>query len=452
MNRAAKLLVLTIGIAAAAVLLAMSRSPLVALTSHQVVGLAAFAFLAISSEVLATNFASGPGRHVKSSIAFIPVLACALVFPGILVLLTVTLVAVATQVFRRTRNVWVGAFNVFQSALVGGCAALIYNTIASWTSFVDPVLGISVPSFPGRVNVLAFAATASAFFGLNILLVTGFMAARQGGGWFSIVGKAIGPGGGNLLYDLLASPLAVFAAFVYMKLSGPGLVMVALPLFLVRYSYISQLQLARVNKDLLFVLVKAIETRDAYTSGHSLRVASLARGIAQDLGFRRRALDNLETAALLHDIGKIEALYIPVLAKPFELSSDERALIRTHALKGSQILLNLSAFSEDIIRAVRHHHEWYDGSGYPDGLRGTDIPLSARIIMACDAIDAMLSDRPYRDALPVNAVEAELRRCSGSQFDPELVSVILQKGTLYRVAAERAPQASTALTLVAGGR
>ncbi len=440
MNRSARVLVLVLAMAAAALIVALPKAPFVALTPSQAGGLATFAFLALFSEGLATSFGAGPARQVASSISFIPLFACALVFPPILVLMTVLMVAAGMQLLRRSRNSWVRTFNLAQYSLAYVTGAIVYHTLA----------GPSISS--GHIYFLPFVGMAVTFFALNVGLVTAFMALRSSASWLSLILKAIGPGGGNLLYDILASPLAVFAALVYLKFSAAWLILVALPLFLVRYSYTSKLQLERVNKDLLFVLVKAIETRDAYTSGHSIRVAALARAIAQDLGFRRKALENLETAALLHDIGKIEALYAPVISKPYELSSEERALIRTHALKGAEILLNLSAFSEDVIRAVRHHHEWYDGSGYPEGLQGEEIPVTARIIMACDAIDAMLSDRPYRNALPVPAVESELRRCSGTQFDPKLIAIILQRGTLNRIAAERTPLSAPTLTLVAGAR
>src|SRR5207253_2912622 len=105
-------------------------------------------------------------------------------------------------------------------------------------------------------------------------------------------------------------------------------------------------------------------------------------------------------------------------SKPYDLTTEERSLIRTHATKGAELLLSLSAFGEDIISAVRHHHERYDGSGYPNGLASADIPIAARIIMVCDSIDAMLSDRPYRPALSVEQANSELRKFAGTQFDP----------------------------------
>jgi putative nucleotidyltransferase with HDIG domain len=160
----------------------------------------------------------------------------------------------------------------------------------------------------------------------------------------------------------------------------------------------------------------------------------LARAIAEDLGEPKRNVERTETAALLHDIGKIDSVYEAVIRKPYDLNASERELIRTHATKGADLLESLSSVSAEVIKAVRHHHERYDGSGYPSGLKGEEIPLAARIIMLCDSIDAMLSDRPYRKALSLEKTRLELIRCSGTQFDPTIVRVILQQNTLERAA------------------
>ncbi len=109
-------------------------------------------------------------------------------------------------------------------------------------------------------------------------------------------------------------------------------------------------------------------------------------------------------------------------------------MIQSHAARGADLLRSLSSVEEEVIKAVRHHHERYDGSGYPDGLAGDEIPLAARVIMLCDSIDAMLSDRPYRRALTVEQARVELLRCSGTQFDPDIVEVILRRNTLERAA------------------
>ena len=185
-------------------------------------------------------------------------------------------------------------------------------------------------------------------------------------------------------------------------------------------------------EDILRVLVKTLETRDRYTSGHSVRVSVLAKSIAEDMGLRPKQIKQVEMAALVHDIGKIEEVYAEIIMKPHALSDVEKLVIRTHATRGADFLKGLSSFSDDVILGVRHHHERYDGAGYPDGVLGESIPLISRIIMICDSVDAMLSDRPYRKALGLHVVREELQRCAGLQFDPKLVDTMLQKGTLER--------------------
>jgi CRISPR-associated endonuclease Cas3-HD len=150
------------------------------------------------------------------------------------------------------------------------------------------------------------------------------------------------------------------------------------------------------------------------------------------MGLPLKLRELVANAALLHDIGKIDPIFTDVLRKPHALTSDERELIQTHATKGAAMLRDLSSVDRDVVAAVRHHHERFDGKGYPDGLAGANIPISARIIMLSDSIDAMLSDRPYRRALTTDQVKAELTRCSALQFDPEIVDVVLRARTLEK--------------------
>jgi putative nucleotidyltransferase with HDIG domain len=250
-----------------------------------------------------------------------------------------------------------------------------------------------------------------------------------------VISNVNGSSAANLLYGFLASPTAILAAVAYDRLHIGGLFLLVMPLLLIRYSYLSKVQLQQANRDLLTVLIKTIETRDPYTSGHSLRVSNLARLIAEDLGLSRRRIEEVETAGLLHDIGKIDTIYTAIIQKPSDLTEEELRVIKTHAVKGADFLKSVTSLSESIIEGVRHHHERYDGMGYPDRLRGDAIPLYSRIIMICDAIDAMLSDRPYRSALTIDRVQDELLRCSGSQFDPEIAGVIIRSNTLSRAEA-----------------
>jgi len=169
-------------------------------------------------------------------------------------------------------------------------------------------------------------------------------------------------------------------------------------------------------------LSATVDARDAYTAGHSRRVQQLALAIGRELGLSQAELDLLGHAALFHDIGKL-AIPDSVLLKPATLSGDEWALMQRHADEGARIIDRLG-FLGDAVPAIRHHHERWDGAGYPDGLAGEEIPLGARIIHVADALDSMLTNRIYRTARPAADALDELRRGAGGQFCPRCVSAL----------------------------
>jgi putative nucleotidyltransferase with HDIG domain len=236
--------------------------------------------------------------------------------------------------------------------------------------------------------------------------------------------------GRTIVNDLMVLPIALLVAFLYFELGVLGLFVALLPLIFIRYSYLSNFRLEAANRDLMQALVKAIETRDPYTSGHSVRVMGLARDIGLAAGLNMRRAAELETAALLHDIGKIEVVYEGIMQKPGALTPDERAVMESHVERGVEILRSLTSLNARIVEGVRHHHELYDGSGYPDRLAGDRIPIFGRIIKLADAIDAMLSDRPYRSALTLEEVNRELERFAGLHFDPGLVEGLIGSAAL----------------------
>jgi response regulator RpfG family c-di-GMP phosphodiesterase len=171
-------------------------------------------------------------------------------------------------------------------------------------------------------------------------------------------------------------------------------------------------------------LVRTLEARDAYTSGHSRRVRALALGLGIRLELSPRQLKRLGLAARLHDIGKV-GLAEGILNKPGALSAQEVASVREHPVIGERILTPIIR-SRDVLAAIRHHHERFDGDGYPDGLRGTEIPDLARIITVADCFDAMTSSRAYRAGLSQDAALNVLCADSGKHFDPTLVPIFVE--------------------------
>lgn len=171
-------------------------------------------------------------------------------------------------------------------------------------------------------------------------------------------------------------------------------------------------------------LAAAIETKDIYTRGHSERVTKYSELIAKELGLPDNDIKDLRLAGLLHDIGKI-GIDESILRKPSKLTNAEFQEIKKHPVFAANILESIPQMKE-IIPVIKHHHERYDGQGYPDGLKDNDIPYFARIISIADTFDAMSSNRPYRDALPLDVCLQEIKNCSGTQFDPEISDIAIK--------------------------
>jgi len=191
-------------------------------------------------------------------------------------------------------------------------------------------------------------------------------------------------------------------------------------------------QLADKNQELrtgyvqtVRALAEAIDAKDRYTRGHSERVGVYASRIARRMGLRREMIERVYIAGLLHDVGKI-GVPDAIITKPDRLSPQEYEEVKKHPEIGARILEPVE-FLREVVPCVRHHHEWFDGSaaGYPQRLCGDDIPLPSRVILVADTIEAMTSNRPYRNALPIDVVVRELHKYSGSQFDPKIVEAFL---------------------------
>lgn len=179
-----------------------------------------------------------------------------------------------------------------------------------------------------------------------------------------------------------------------------------------------------MSLQLMQMLSTTIEAKDEYTKGHSHRVAEYSVLIARELGWNEKELSNLKNAAHLHDIGKI-AIPDTILNKPSKLSEEEFSIIKEHTIIGANILKNISLI-DHVQEIVRNHHERYDGNGYPDGLKGKEIPLHARIVAVADSYDAMSSQRIYRNQLPSEKIIQELENNKGTQFDPKITDIFLK--------------------------
>lgn len=182
-------------------------------------------------------------------------------------------------------------------------------------------------------------------------------------------------------------------------------------------------QLEESYDETLEALGGALDLKDAETEGHCKRVTAFTIAIAKAMKVEHGLLSQISRAAFLHDIGKM-AIPDRILRKPGPLTDDERTIMRTHCEIGYNMLVRIP-FLREAAEIVLAHQEYFDGSGYPRGLAGEQIPLGARIFAVADALDAMISDRPYRSALSIEYAREEVRRCSGTQFDPQVVEVFL---------------------------
>ena len=185
----------------------------------------------------------------------------------------------------------------------------------------------------------------------------------------------------------------------------------------------SKEQLEKAYLESIETLRYTVEAKDTYTRGHSDRVSSYSVLIGKEMGLSENDLKTLKIGGLFHDIGKI-GVSDAILLKESKLTDDEYSEIKNHPAIGKHILSNATIF-QDLIPIVYHHHERYDGKGYPKGLKGEEIPLLARIVGVADAFDAMTSKRSYRDELDIEYVKQEIARCSGTQFDPQIASIFL---------------------------
>ncbi len=326
---------------------------------------------------------------------------------------TVALVALAVGFaeFSKKKQPWIKRlFNVAQQSLAVFAALMTFR-----------YLGGTSLQIKGEMQPIPEASATLVLLIVNSLLVAAVIAISEKKGLLAVWR-------GNVMSSLLnyavSIPWVHAFALVYREFSYIGVLFIGYLLFGLRQLNHATIQLRKYNSELLELLVQTVEMRDPYTSGHSQRVSKYARIIARAVGLPSRQIDRIAIAALLHDVGKIHEIFEPILKKPGKLSPEERAIMELHPLKSVELAAKVSEL-EDVIPAIRHHHENWDGTGYPDRLSGDAIPLGARIIMFADTIDAMTTDRPYRKALSEVEVRAELLRMRGRQFDPNVCDTLI---------------------------
>lgn len=309
-------------------------------------------------------------------------------------------------------------FNVAQIVFAGCVAVFAYLKLG----------GVSLQQDKSW-RFVPHAAAVVLFLTLNTYSVAVAVALAEGKGILKTWAKGSAKG---FLVDFAAIFVVYAFGRAYVDWGGWGLALFCAMLVMLRFTYQSMHQLETTNKELLELFVHTVEYRDPYTSGHSHRVKRFSKIIAQEIGLSPREIEKVSRAALLHDVGKIHEIFAPILMKPGRLTPEERAIMELHPIKSAELVSKISEL-QDIVPAVRHHHENWDGTGYPDQLKGKDIPLESRIIMFADTIDAMTTDRPYRKALGESDVRSELQKWRGIQFDPEICDMLLSSPKFSRL-------------------
>lgn len=350
------------------------------------------------------------GGSSTGSVSFIPVLASAAIAPHWVSIIAVASSSLAGQLVAK-RNALRTIFNPAQEAFALALAILAYRAMG----------GVPLHRIADSGSLSLFALFL-VFFTTNSICVSGALGiVGDRSPWVIWRENTLSA----LPYDFLSLPAILFFVWTYTQYGTVGAFIFAVPLLGIRQLYKVTGQLEQTNKELLELMVAAIEARDPYTSGHSRRVADKARVIAKAIGVGSREIERIVAAALLHDVGKIHEVFGAILSKPGRLTHEEQVIMRTHPVKSAELAAKVTEL-RDVVPLIRHHHENWDGTGYPDGLRAEEIPLGSRIIMFADTIDAMTTDRPYRAALDAAAVRRELLRFRGTQFDPLICDALLR--------------------------
>ncbi len=369
---------------------------------------------------------SAPKAGIGGSVLFVAHLAAAITVGPVGATVVALLSSLATQVWLKREPIKL-LFNVAQLTL---------SLLVGSTLYVLAGGHLGVTTFSNQ-DFVAYATLVFGYFAINSASVSGAVAISRGERfteiWRSQFLRAAG-------YDLVAGGLGLLIGWMYTRFGPFSIFAVTLPIMALRQAYRDNVDLKKANqeleashRELLEYTVKQIEARDPYTSGHSRRVAEYARVLAFEAGLSESDVKNVTTAALLHDVGKVYHEFGALLQKEGRLSPEEKALLQSHPVRSAELIATISNLRGTVELAVRHHHENFDGTGYPDGLRGESIPIGSRIIMIADTLDAMTTDRPYRAALKFERVVEEFRTYGGRQFDPRLAELAIQSHSIRRL-------------------
>jgi putative nucleotidyltransferase with HDIG domain len=421
------LLVFVLGIGAAILSApAVIREP----TSALIVLIVALVIAAL--DYYPVSLYSSQKNNVEVTISIAVKMAAILLFPPPVVILSVFLGTLFAELL--LKRIWYRLiFNVGMMTVECAAVVLLYNAL------YDP----NTPLLGSAQNIFALVVLGLSDFAINSILVSLVISlathAAIGYVWVQNYKQLI-------LHELSMLPLGI-VIYILWEYTPWSVILIALPLFIMRHSYQLVADLSRQTRQALYALARVLDERDPHTSRHSELVAEHAGLIARTLGLGPEQVDIIEKAAVLHDIGKV-GMRNDILFKAGPLTVEERESAKHHAVIGGDLLKMFPLF-ENGADYVRHHHERWNGSGYPDGLRGEEIPLGARILAVADAYQAMIEERPYRKPLSQEEAFANLQQDAGVLFDPQIVAAFFKaKGVEFNPVVEHrviAPQPAASL-------
>jgi len=349
---------------------------------------------------------------------------------GMLIDVSIAPIVAAMSLGGPTAGAWVALLGTTEIREVRGRIPW-YGTLANHAGIVVPaaVGGVVMEIAPrdGALpagDLLATLLGAITYYLLNLALVSGLIAVRTQ----QPVGRLLRDGTGFAANLLALAPLSWLMAQVYRLPQGAGwwaTLLFALPLYTTRVAQHRFVEMREMFTQTIGALAEAVDKRDPFTSKHSWRVKEIAGDIGRAMRLSEADLEALEWGGLLHDVGKI-GVPDAVLLKQERLNREERMIMNAHPVLGAEIIAPVNKLAAEL-PIIRHHHEWYNGSGYPDRLIGDEIPKLARILHVADAFEAMTAQRPYR-MTPLTAEQAvgELRKFAGIQFDPAVVDAFVR--------------------------
>jgi putative nucleotidyltransferase with HDIG domain len=319
----------------------------------------------------------------------------------------------------RGRVPWYGMLNDHACLVIAAVSSgILYEIVAG---FVGPNTGSTLGSL---IAFGVFLVIAAWYFTINSVLSVTVVHLRTGTPFWTVWGADIG---GVVLSMIALAPLGWLMAQVFLLPDGVGWWATALfvvPLFTTRVAYARYVETRELFEQTIGALANAVDARDRYTRGHSNRVSHISEAMARVMRLPESEIEKIKWAGLLHDIGKI-GIRDNILLKEGPLDREERILMNQHPAIGAEIVGPATQLSDEA-PLIRAHHEWFNGSGYPDGIEALDIPIGARIMTIADAYEAMTSSRPYRkQPLSHEQAVAELEKYAGIQFDPDIVPILV---------------------------